>query len=350
METPRAGGKVGVFSLRRSVKSSSSSENEGEEIRTPTNKSLRAPLQDVLPRCSAQRDLTNPINKKRSEAVQGSHLTPLMCRLHLQDEGRDPFQKMLVKKDCVRVPQAMSLSSLVTRTAGPGLNNALPKFTLTEDDDSVLVCVRDEAIRCPLQKGEPITIEAQEDRKLSLGDTALASGLTRHRSSTLVETVTKQTATGPGPKMVVGSPLPANLEVAGQPDVFQSNCPGVVTENSWDIIPEMEINEGSTKMWLESQISVDGLSTSLGSGSVGIDQGNLPGIEVRKTWQLEGGLHTGNGKQEDEKRVEVGVLASGQVEAGVPRPGLVEAGVQRSGQVAAGSGQVAAGSGQVEVG
>ncbi|GCB69236.1 hypothetical protein scyTo_0001018, partial [Scyliorhinus torazame] len=278
--------------------------------------------------------------------------------LNLQDEGRDPFQKMLVKKDCVRVPQAMSLSSLVTRTAGPGLNNALPKFTLTEDDDSVLVCVRDEAIRCPLQKGEPITIEAQEDRKLSLGDTALASGLTRHRSSTLVETVTKQTATGPGPKMVVGSPLPANLEVAGQPDVFQSNCPGVVTENSWDIIPEMEINEGSTKMWLESQISVDGLSTSLGSGSVGIDQGNLPGIEVRKTWQLEGGLHTGNGKQEDEKRVEVeaGTAESGQVEVGVAEPGQVEVGAAEPGQVEAGtaeSGQVEVsvlGPGQVEVG
>ncbi|XP_038669054.1 uncharacterized protein LOC119974355 [Scyliorhinus canicula] len=354
METPRVGGKVGVFSLRRSVKSSSSSENEGEEIRTPTSKSLRAPLQDVLPQCSAQRDLTNLINKKRSEAAPGSNLTPLMCRLHLQDEGRDSFQKMLMKKDCVRVPQARSLSSLVARTAEPGLNNALPKFTLTEDNDSVLVRVHDDAIQCPLQKGETIPIEAQEDHKLSLGDTAIASGLTRHTSSTLVETVTEQTATSPGPKMVVGSTVPANLEMAGQPDAFQSNYPGVVTENSWDIVPEMERNEGSTKMWHANQISVDGHSTSLGSGSVGIDEENLPGIEVRQAWQLEGSVHTGNVKQEDARQVEVGVPGSGQVEALVTGSGQVQVGAAGSGQVevgALGSVEVGApGSGQVEVG
>ncbi|GCC40970.1 hypothetical protein chiPu_0024786 [Chiloscyllium punctatum] len=72
-----------MFSSRRSVKSSSS-ENEGEEIQTPTNKGVRVPFQDVLPQCNVQRDVKNPCSKRRSEILPGSNLTPLMRRLHLQ--------------------------------------------------------------------------------------------------------------------------------------------------------------------------------------------------------------------------------------------------------------------------
>ncbi|XP_041052635.1 uncharacterized protein LOC121282890 [Carcharodon carcharias] len=301
MAALRAEGKDRMFGLRRSMKSSSS-ENEGEDIQTPTSKCVRVPLGDVLPR----QDLTNSISKRRSEAVSGSNLTPLMRRLHLQDEGllvpklcyEDPIQEAFVKKDCVDVPQARDLNPLVTHTTEPRLNSVIPEFMPTEGEDSALVCVHGTAIPSPVQKGELVT-KAQEDPKLSLADTAITSGLARHRSSTSIETVVRQTVTSSGPKAGVGSPLPTSLEIARQPDAFQSNPPGVVTESSWSIVPEMEEDEALVEATLQNFMSADGLSTTLDRGPMGVGMGKLSRVEVGKAWQFMGDVDIRELKQQE---------------------------------------------------
>ncbi|XP_067865999.1 uncharacterized protein [Heterodontus francisci] len=356
-----------MFQARRSVKSSSS-ENEGEEIQTPTKKSVRVPLQEVLTQCSAQRDLINSISKRRSVAVPGTNLTPLIRRMHLQDDGlqvsslvyEDLCQKIFVEEDCVNVPQARGLTPLVTHTApkanalrgtrslsaASGLHSTIPECLPTEGADSAPASVHGGALTCPALKGEPVAIEAQEDAKLLIGDTTITSGLVGHRSSTPVKSAAGQTLTGPVPKAGTGSTPPANLEMAGWPDAFQCSYPRVMADTSCGIVPEMEVDEGLAEVSLKHLALVDGLSTLSGIEPMGASTGHLPRVEVG---QVEGGAEEVGqveGGAEEVGQVEGGAEEVGQVEGGAEEVGQVEGGAEEVGQVEGGAEEV----GQVEGG
>ncbi|XP_059829706.1 sperm-associated antigen 5 isoform X3 [Hypanus sabinus] len=80
-----------MFGERQSVKSSSV-ENDGQRPSTPSRKCGRVPLQEVLPQCSAQRDI-------RSSSRVGSSLTPLLRGLHLED-GFLPVSTLVYEDVC----------------------------------------------------------------------------------------------------------------------------------------------------------------------------------------------------------------------------------------------------------
>ncbi|XP_060703729.1 uncharacterized protein LOC132830215 [Hemiscyllium ocellatum] len=315
-----------MFSSRRSMKSSSS-ENEGEEIQTPTNKGVRVPFQDVLPQCNVQRDVKNPCIKRRSEILPGSNLTPLMRRLHLQDDGlpglklvyEDPGQNIFVEEDCVCVPQARALTPLM-HTAEPGLDSTVPEIMLIEAKDPTPGRGREEAITCVVRKGEPVIIEAKQEPKLPLNDTAIISGLAPGGSSNPIETVA-----GPnlGPRVAEGHSLSSRLEMAGQPEVPQRDCPPVLTGNSCTILPEVEGDDGLGEDLLDNLTTVHGLSVPLGTGTVGVgmlscsDLGQLKDVvrfgELKRDgeevgpWKMEA-------KQDDRVSEEVGRVSTGQID------------------------------------
>ncbi|XP_067864668.1 sperm-associated antigen 5 [Heptranchias perlo] len=254
-----------MFSARRSA-ASSSSENEGEELQTLIGKCARVPLQEVLPQCSAQRELKNSISKRPSLTLLGSTLTPLIRRLHLQEDGQqvpplvyeDLCQKIFVEDQFIGTSQGSGLTPLVRHAvprvgacrdrrplvaAAPehGARGVIPESSRTEGEDSDSAGAR-AAITSPVHKGEQATTEAWKDPVPSIGNGIVISGcpLEQRRSPPPpgTEAVAEETVADPG------DTLPASPENAGGLGGFRGLCPGAAADSSLDVAPESGGSEG----------------------------------------------------------------------------------------------------------
>ncbi|XP_078278083.1 sperm-associated antigen 5 [Rhinoraja longicauda] len=204
----RAGpGEGDMFSRRQSTKSSSS-ENEDQLASTPGRKCGRVPLQDVLLQCSAQRDMRRSNSIAQCMGVPSSNLTPLLCKLKLEDAHR-PGPAIVYDELCKQIfvgdvsPPAMQApprpgvrgkrSVPVTRTAEPAGGGAV-----REDGKPIRG-----ADTPPVNAGELVVAEAQEDTGLPV------SGAANARAPTPVAAAAGLSAGSPHASLVgVCSPEP----------------------------------------------------------------------------------------------------------------------------------------------
>ncbi|XP_055513388.1 sperm-associated antigen 5 [Leucoraja erinacea] len=215
-----------MLNRRRSAKSSSS-ENEDQLASTPGRKFGRVPLQDVLLQCSAQRDMQRSSSKAQCMGVPSSNLTPLLCKLKLEDAYR-PAPSLVFDNLCKHIFVDGVSSPATQASSRPGVRGkrSLPVTGTAEPAGGGAVREDDERIRGadapPVNAGELVIAEAQEDPELSV------SGAANARASAPAEAAAGQSAGSPQASLVgVSSPESTPSGTGSMAERQGGSSPGV---------------------------------------------------------------------------------------------------------------------------